>query len=255
MFNAAEGNATFYGLPTAGTVQRWVEEAPEDFHFCFKFPKTISHERRLIDAAAETNEFLTRVAPLEERLGTFFLQLHQSFGPEDLSTLESFLKSLPGDFQYAVEVRHPDFFEEGAPEQALHELLVSRGVERVNFDTRGLFGTTATGDMVSSAQRKKPRVPIRFVALGKRPFVRFVGDPNLERDYAWLSEWSGHFARWLKEGREPYFFAHHVDDLYAPEVARLFQQIMHERCPQVAAPTPWPAELEASSRGHQLDLL
>ncbi|MEJ1972304.1 MAG: DUF72 domain-containing protein [Lacunisphaera sp.] len=76
----------------------------------------------------------------------------------------------------------------------------------------------------------RPRSPVRFTALGKRPFLRFVGDPVVEKNRELLAEWAGHVARWIGEGRTPWFFAHHPDDLHAPAVARIFQQLLHERC-------------------------
>ena len=39
--NAVEGNTTFYGLPAPQTVASWAAEAPEDFRFVFKLPRTI----------------------------------------------------------------------------------------------------------------------------------------------------------------------------------------------------------------------
>ena len=45
--NAVEGNTTFYAEPSGDTVKRWLEQTPTDFRFMFKFPKEITHERRL----------------------------------------------------------------------------------------------------------------------------------------------------------------------------------------------------------------
>lgn len=40
VFNAVEGNTTFYASPAAATVQRWAETMPEHFRFTAKFPAT-----------------------------------------------------------------------------------------------------------------------------------------------------------------------------------------------------------------------
>jgi len=45
------------------------------------------------------------------KLGPCFLQLPPSFDISALPALENFLKSLPNEFSYAVEARHPDFFQ------------------------------------------------------------------------------------------------------------------------------------------------
>ncbi len=94
VFNTVEGNTTFYALPKPATVRKWRNETPPHFRFCFKFPKTISHQLRLQDAEQETLKFLNRLAPLGEKLGPFFLQLPPSFDFDELPALENFLKSL-----------------------------------------------------------------------------------------------------------------------------------------------------------------
>lgn len=255
VFAAVEGNATFYALPPVETVAKWAEEAPAQLRFCFKFPKTISHERRLVDARAETAEFFARVAPLGPRLGTFFLQLHESFGARGLPALEAYLRGLPKEFAYAVEVRHADFFDHGPHEQALTDLLGGLGVDRVTFDTRGLIASDATDEITAGAKRRKPRTPVRFTATGRRPFVRFVGDPDVAKNIPALREWADQVARWIGDGRTPYFFAHHPDDTYAPHVAREFQRLLHERTATVPAPAAWPVEQEPPPpRGDQLSL-
>lgn len=254
VFGAAEGNATFYALPPVETVARWAEEAPGPFRFCFKFPRDISHERRLVGAEAETAAFFRRVEPLGARLGPFFLQVHASFGADDRPVLERYLRALPRDFSYAVEVRHADFFDRLGQEPVLDRLLADLGVDRVNFDTSVLMASPAHDEATREAKRKKPRVPVRMTATGTRPFVRYVGDPDLERNRRPLEDWAARVARWIAEGRTPYFFAHHPDDTYAPDVARLFQALLHERCPAVPAPAEWPRERELRTRPAQLDL-
>jgi uncharacterized protein YecE (DUF72 family) len=243
VFRTTEGNATFYGLPSAETVARWAAEAPPGFRFCFKFPRTITHERALVDVAAPIDEFLARLAPLAKRLGPFFLQLPATFGPDRLSTLARCLRTLSPDFHYAVEVRHSAFFDEGPHERALDELLGAHGVDRVIFDTRTLFATTATDQDTLDALRKKPRVPVRYTATGRRPFVRFVGDPDTKANAAVFDSWGQILARWLAEGREPYFFVHHPDDHHAPALARFAQARWHALAPDTfPAPPAWPAE-------------
>jgi len=254
VFGTAEGNTTFYGLPAAATVRRWAEEAPAHFRFCFKFPREISHERQLVGAEEEVHRFFERLEPLAGRLGPFFLQLHASFGADRLPALGAFLAGLPRAHAYAVEVRHADFFDGGLREAALDRLLAEHGTDRVIFDTRGLFASTATDAATLDAKRRKPRVPVRFTATGPRPFVRFVGDPVVENNDARLEAWAAVVARWLEEGREPYFFTHHPDDVHAPRLGRRFQAMLHARTALVPAPPPWPCERAAAEKEPQLEL-
>ena len=123
VFDAVEGNSTFYGLPTEATVVRWHEQVPRHFRFCFKFPQVITHRMLLRYADAETSEFLFLLEPLRDRLGPLLLQLPPNFGAADLHVLTHYLDGLPGGFPYAVEVRHPEFFDGGAFEAALDDAL------------------------------------------------------------------------------------------------------------------------------------
>ncbi len=242
VFGTAEGNATFYGLPTPETVKRWAGEAPPHFHFCFKFPREISHERQLRDAGEATARFFERLAPLADRMGPCFLQLHQAFGPERLRDLAAYLTALPKEHAYAVEVRHPAFFDGGDREAALDRVLREHGVDRVLFDTRGLFASAAQDEATLDAKRRKPRVPYRETVTGRRPFVRFVGDPELERNAEVLAQWARVVAGWMAAGLTPYFFLHHPDDLHAPALVRRFQQALFAANPAAPAPAVWPCE-------------
>lgn len=255
VFATTEGNATFYGLPSAETVKRWAREAPADFRFCFKFPREISHDRQLLGAEAATGQFIDRLAPLGERVGPCFLQLPSGFGADRLPVLAAYLSSLPAHFTYAVEVRHLDFFDQGAKERALEALLAEKGVDRVIFDTRALFSAKAADAVSREAQRRKPRLPVRFSATGPRPFVRFVGDPMIASNAAILQEWALVVARWIGEGRTPHFFVHHPDDAHAPALARMFQSLLHAVEPRVPPPAIWPGEREPKTTAPaQLDL-
>src|SRR6476661_3294032 len=57
-FATVEVDSTFYGCPSANTVINWAARTPDDFVFCAKVPKTITHEKVLVDCAAEFEEFV-----------------------------------------------------------------------------------------------------------------------------------------------------------------------------------------------------
>jgi uncharacterized protein YecE (DUF72 family) len=239
VFNTVEGNTTFYGVPKPATVQRWHADTPPGFRFCFKFPRTISHDRRLRNAGTETREFLDRMAPLAERLGPLMLQLPPAFGPDGLETLAAYLDTLSTEFRYAVEVRHPAWFAKDEAERRFNRLLMDRGVERVMLDSRALFSTPPPDPAAREAQRKKPRLPVHVIATGTRPLVRFIGHPELERNDAFLAPWLDKFAEWLGEGRSPYLFVHTPDNNAAPRLARRVHEQLHRRCAVGTLPV-WP---------------
>jgi uncharacterized protein YecE (DUF72 family) len=254
-FNTVEGNSTFYGLPAPEAVRRWIGETQPDFRFALKFPRTISHDRQLLAADYETNQFIDVLAQLQEggRLGPSFLQLPPQFSARHFSLLEEYLRKLPTVFPYAVEVRHADFFDSGPNEQRLNELLSELSIDRVLMDTRPLFSLPPTDGFEADAQRKKPRVPLRTTVTGTRPLVRIIGrdDPALLEK--WCVEWATIVANWIRDGLTPYVFTHAPHDLFAPDIARMFHDHVMRQLPGLSPLSPWPAE-QASKREQQLKL-
>jgi uncharacterized protein YecE (DUF72 family) len=220
--NAVEGNTTFYALPSILSVQRWLAETPEGFRFCFKVPRTITHDRRLRDTSDLLGTFIARLAPLGERLGPLWIQLPPTFGPGDLGALDHFLAGVPHDFRWGVEVRNIAFEADGAAERQLHDLLHARDVDRVLIDTRAVFtGPRETPEEIEAWERK-PRLRVRPVALGPHPMVRFIGRTDPDANPPWWGPWVDKVAAWIGEGREPLVFIHTPDNVVSPELCRRF---------------------------------
>ncbi len=242
-FSSVEGNTTFYGIPSAATVQKWRDAASPGFRFAFKFPRAVSHDLGLRNADAATHAFFERLAPLGDRLGPFFLQLPPTF--DDFSALERFLARLPEDFFYAVEPRHPAFYDEDAFERDFDCLLRDLKIDRVAFDTRRLLTYKTDDPEIRESQRKKPKRPPRTVALGQNPFLRYVGNPNPEQDREGLEAWAAVVAGWIEQGKTPYAFMHQSpEDALAPQLARMFHALVRERAPGLPPMPPWPGESE-----------
>lgn len=256
LFNSVEGNTTFYGMPTLDTVRRWADEALPGFKFALKFPRSITHERQLVGAESDTKFFLSILEILHQadRLGPSFLQLSPSFSGAQLPALAAYLRELPEEFPFAVEVRHADYFDHGHHEHALDELLLRLQVDRAIFDSRALFCAAPTDSHEEEAQRRKPNSPLRQTVTGQRPLIRFVSRNNLAESRPWLSEWVPLVARWIAEGRTPYMFVHTPDDLYAPEFARAFHQELMTHIPDLPPLPAWHFETKSLPVKKQLEL-
>ncbi len=224
VFSTVEGNTTFYALPTAENVQRWVESVPSGFEFCFKLPRVITHSGKLEPQQSELLEFFHRLSPLEDFLGPFMIQLPAQAGANSLSLIESFIKGLPDSFQYSLEVRHPVFFQKGSEEQQLNQLLARHGIDRVSLDSRALFSARPDSHVMIDAQQKKPKLPVHAVATGQRPIIRFIGRMEAEQNEVYWQPWLAKIPQWVAEGRKPIMFIHTPDNLQAPAHARLFHQ-------------------------------
>ncbi|EGZ7010242.1 DUF72 domain-containing protein, partial [Cronobacter sakazakii] len=195
-FNCVEGNTTLYALPKAEIVERWYAQTHDDFRFCFKFPATISHNAALRHCDDLTAEFFARMAPLEGRIGQYWLQLPAAFGPRDLPALWAFLDALPGNFTYGVEVRHPDFFAKGEAELSLNRGLIARGVNRVMLDSRPVHAALPHSPAVIDAQRKKPKVPVHALVTAQHPMVRFIGSDDMAQNAEFFAVWLAKLAQW-----------------------------------------------------------
>jgi uncharacterized protein YecE (DUF72 family) len=248
VFGAVEGNTTFYALPSAATVARWAELLPDTFHLCAKLPREVSHGERLDPQSPDLQRFFERMAPLEQRLGPIWLQLPARFGPDALDALLGFLDALPSAWRYAVEVRHVGFFLKDEAERQLNRQLHERGIERLIFDSRGVFASDSDDPATREAKARKPRLPVHALALGQKPAVRFIGGMDKQANMGFLQPWLDKCVHWLSEGREPMVFMHTPDNRLAPELARLFLQQLAERVPGLEPMPAWPGECELAEQ-------
>ena len=233
VFNAVEGNTTFYASPSADTVARWAERMPAHLRFCAKLPREISHAGDLLEQLNGAEDFRCLLAPLGKRVAPFWLQLPASFGPQRLAELTSFIEPWQGS-ELAIEVRHPAFFAKGDEERKLNRLLHERGIERICLDSRALFSCASSAPAVLHAQAKKPRLPLRPTAFSLAPQLRFIGHPELLANDPFLAPWLDKVAGWVEEGRTPYVFLHTADNRLAPQLAQRFHQQLMLRLPGLA---------------------
>ena len=116
--NCVEINYTFRRLPSASTLQSWVEATPAGFVFAVKANQRITHILRLKNAEQATELFLKMIDPLRSarRLGPILFQL----GPTmkcDVALLHDYLELLPSDLRYAFEFRHASWLAEPVYEE------------------------------------------------------------------------------------------------------------------------------------------
>jgi len=110
VFRTTEINSTFYRYPSPRTVRGWYRTAPPGFIFAAKLPQVITHDKWLRleeDVEDDTERFLDLMRPMAEKLGPLLIQLRPKFNYDDhAETLERYLETLPGNYEWAVEFRH-----------------------------------------------------------------------------------------------------------------------------------------------------
>ena len=110
-FPTVEINNTFYRLPSEKVMADWAGQVPEQFSFAIKASQRITHYQRLKPESIEVVEYLVRTtAALGERLGPILFQCPPNLKKE-LDRLRAFLDKLPEGRRYAIEFRHPSWFE------------------------------------------------------------------------------------------------------------------------------------------------
>ena len=243
-----EGNTSFYAIPSEKNLLNWSLCAPDDFKFCFKFPKDISHKQCLTHCSRQVSEFLNRISLLNEKLGVIWLQLDQYFGPDQLHLLENFLVQLPSDFSYAVEVRNLGFYRKDSNEQRFNQLLMGHQIDRVIFDTRSLFAHPELNDLASlDAFKAKPKVPTHVIATGQHPMVRIIVPMDMALGMKVLHQWANRIVQWIDEERVPFVFLHTPDNVMAPKLALIFSEILQTKCTFPVKISLWNQETAQSS--------
>ncbi len=122
----AEINSSFYRPHRRTTYERWAESVPPAFRFAVKLPRTITHERRLVDCGDLVHRFADEIAGLGNKRGPLLVQLPPSFAFPG-SPAEDFFRMLAeiAGGPIVCEPRHASWFEREA-DALLDRLKVAR---------------------------------------------------------------------------------------------------------------------------------
>jgi uncharacterized protein YecE (DUF72 family) len=112
-FKFVEVDSTYYHIPSRSTVRGWNDKTPEDFKFSLKFPKIITHEKKLEDVVKPLSILFYSLEPLVDKTLTLLIQLppflieKKGFNP-----LQDMIRHLDKRFRYSLEVRHSSWFND-----------------------------------------------------------------------------------------------------------------------------------------------
>lgn len=203
-FNSIELNATFYRQFPAEQFEKWKTKTPKNFKFFLKLGQEISHWKRLQGVQDAVNVYLDNASHLQEKLGTIFLQLHANFGNKNFDRLQNFVVSWPKGIPLAIEVRHPDWFEDTMVFEEFTQLFEEHNIANVLVDTAG----------------RRDMMHMRLT--NNEAFVRYVG-ANHPSDYTRLDDWVARLKEWNDLGLENiHFFIHQNLEVESPLLAAYF---------------------------------
>ena len=109
--NTVEVNFTFRQLVKETTIEKWLNETPQEFRFGIKAHQVITHIKRLKATEDFVKRFLGTIEALAraERLGPVLFQLPPNL-KADRELLETFLTTIPRGLRAAFEFRHTSWF-------------------------------------------------------------------------------------------------------------------------------------------------
>jgi uncharacterized protein YecE (DUF72 family) len=224
-FSTVEIDATFYACPAERTVANWGARVPVGFLFAVKVPQVITHEKILWDCGAELGEFLKTMDLLGSKLGPIVFQFPY-FGRAVLpdrhaftDRLVPFLKTLPGGYRFAVEIRNAGWLD-----AELCNLLRDHRVALVLQDRSWM------GDLAKFAFDPITAEWTYIRWLGDRKWVgeeaRF--DKEVIDRTEELSCWVDYCYRLRKRGVWQYGYANNHYSGYAPGTIAQFRRLWRE---------------------------
>jgi uncharacterized protein YecE (DUF72 family) len=207
-FETVEIEHTFFETPTREMVQAWYRRTPNGFLFCPCAPRQITHVHRLQNAQEIWQEFLDVISELREKLGPIFLQLPDDFRHQEVQALETFLRILPHERQFAIEFHHGSWLK-----NTTYQLLETYQVAWVIVDASFL-----------------PRTPL---VTANFAYVRWHGYPGISQQsrrrldpVATLQPWVPILRDLARQVPSVYGYVRNSFSGYAPRDCQILQQLL-----------------------------
>lgn len=213
-YNSIELNATHYKIYGADMIKKWSDKAGDrDFKFCPKMYKGVTHFGSLKGKEFLSDEFLKGVIEFKEHLGPIFIQVSESFSPARKDELFDYLRTLPTDLQFFVEVRHPEWFYNPVISEEYFSTLTKLKMGAVITDAAG--------------RRDCAHMHLTM----PKTFIRYVGNSLHKTDYTRIDEWVERIKYWLDNGlKELYFFMHMHNEALSPQLTAYLTDKLNAAC-------------------------
>jgi uncharacterized protein YecE (DUF72 family) len=221
VFDYVEIDSSFYRMPNTFMVKNWFKKTPEHFRFTAKFPKVITHDKRLKNVSKELEYFHKAMLPLKDKTLALLIQLPPSL--KIIEGIENMRQHLVHEldntnFRYAVEVRDRSWFQDLA-----YNFFADNNICMVWSQLAEL--------------RTPPIATTDFL------YIRFIGDRSIdEKDFGKIQKdrvvemkkWSNKLKRVIKEqkaarGRNINLAIVSANNHYAgfgPETANIFRKMI-----------------------------
>ncbi|HYO21973.1 MAG TPA: DUF72 domain-containing protein [Flavisolibacter sp.] len=207
IFPTTEINGSFYRLPSEDTVKKWAELVPDDFVFCPKMSRYLTHMKKLKDPEEPLERFFSVFNYMEKKMGPVLIQLPEMlrFNYDVAEHFYRLLKFQYKAYEFVIEVRHETWLQEDSL-----TLMTRYDIGFVISQSGGFF-------------------PYSEKITAKNIYVRFHGPADLYASaYSneMLQQFAKKFKRWVKEGHK--VWAYFNNDIHAHAVRdaqRLMQML------------------------------
>ena len=225
-FRAVEIESTYYTIPARSVVAGWKENTPPGFIFAAQVPGIITHQKVMKDCQHELTTFLNSLELLGDRLGPLLLQFPY-FNKNTFASraqfdklLQPFLKTLPTEFKFAVEIRNKNW---------------------ISWDFLELLRDHSVAFVVV-AQAWMPSIDVLARALdllcGDFFYARFIGDRKEVTTQRWdnlsedktseLTVWIEELKKIADRASQTYVFFSNQYAGFAPGSVKLFHDLWHK---------------------------
>jgi uncharacterized protein YecE (DUF72 family) len=159
-FNFVEIDSTFYSIPSRFIARGWKDKTPSDFKFALKFPKIITHDKKMKDISKELSVFFSNIEPLSEKTLLLLIQLPPFLTEnEGFDSLQELINRRDRRFDYAIEFRDNSWFND-----KVHDFLKDNKIT-----------------LVWSVRDELKTPP---VITSDQIYIRFIGDRSInEKDF------------------------------------------------------------------------
>ncbi|MGN6351535.1 MAG: DUF72 domain-containing protein [Candidatus Nitrosocosmicus sp.] len=112
-FKFVEVDSTFYTIPSRFVVRGWKDKTPDDFKFALKFPKIITHDKKMKDVSRDLQVFFSNLEPLIDKTVFLLIQLPPYLTEnEGFDLLKAMINRRDRRFDYAIEFRDSSWFND-----------------------------------------------------------------------------------------------------------------------------------------------
>jgi uncharacterized protein YecE (DUF72 family) len=232
-FDTVEVDSTFYRCPTVSTVESWARKTPADFIFSVKVPRSITHEKVLIDCDADFKQFIETMSFLSTKLGPIVFQFpffNQSVFTSDVqfvSRLKAFFKQLPAGYKFAVEIRNKHWLK-----PKLIDLLRQYNVALVLQDQSWMPGPDKLFEKFDPLTADFTYIRLLGDRKGIEKITTVWNETIVDRT-AELTTWVDVCQKIQKRGVTIYVYANNHYSGFAPATVELFRKIGAEKGLQI----------------------